>query len=101
LEPALKRVWSKVIFDQHTHEENAESLARLHRAASDPANPVIFDEDEVRAISDPVEALVWIEHRKRATEAWEAEDGQPDDDPARSIRLTAYRFLLLETCSAR
>jgi len=88
LEPALKRVWSKVIFDQHTHEENAESLARLHRAASDPANPVIFDEDEVRAISDPVEALAWIEHRKRAMEAWEAEDSQPDDDPARSIRLT-------------
>lgn len=89
LEPALKRVWSKVVFDQHTHEENAESLARLHRAASDPVNPVIFDEDEVRAISDPVEALAWIEHRKRAMEAWEAEDSQPDDDPAQSIRLTS------------
>ena len=33
LEPALQRVWSKVIFDPHTPEERAETLADLHRAA--------------------------------------------------------------------
>jgi uncharacterized protein len=88
LEPTLKRVWTKVIFDQHEPEEHAESLARLHRAASDPANPTIFDEDEVCAIGDPAEALSWIGRRKQAIEAWETENRQPDDDPAQSIRLT-------------
>jgi uncharacterized protein len=88
LEPALERVWSKVIYDQHTPEEHTETLADLHRAASDPANPAIFDEDEVRAINDPAEALAWIGRRKKAMEAWDAEESQPDEDPAQTIRLT-------------
>ena len=71
----------KVIYDQHTPEEHTETLADLHRAASDPAKPAIFDEDEVRAINDPAEALAWIGRRKKAMEAWDAEESQPDRDP--------------------
>ena len=88
LEPALLRVWSNVIFDQHTDEEHAESLAELHRAASDPSDPAIFDKDEIRPIGDPVEAVAWIERRIEAIETWEAENGQPDHDPAKAIRLS-------------
>ena len=88
LEPALQRVWSKVIFDPHTPEERAETLADLHRAALDPASPALFDEDEVRAVDDPAEALAWIGRRQKAMEAWDAEESQPDDDPAQTIRLT-------------
>jgi uncharacterized protein len=88
LEPALQRVWSKVIFDLHTDEEHAESLAELHRAASDPSDPAIFDENEIRPISDPVEAVAWIERRIGAIESWEAEKSEPDNDPAKSICLT-------------
>jgi hypothetical protein len=88
LEPALQRVWSKAIFDQRTPEEHAEIVADLHRSALDPANPALFDEDDVRAIDDPAEALAWIGRRQKAMEAWDAEESQPDDDPAQTIRLT-------------
>jgi Group II intron, maturase-specific domain len=47
-EPALRRVWTKVVFDQHTLEE--ESLAELHRAASNLADPALFNEDEICVI---------------------------------------------------
>ncbi len=80
LEPALRRVWTKVVFDQHTPEEHEESLAELHRA-----DPALLDEDEICAISDPAEALAWIDRREKAMEAWRTEN---DKDPARSIRLT-------------
>jgi uncharacterized protein len=95
LEPALKRVWTKVIFDQHKPDEHEESLALLHRAASDPANPAIFEEDEVCAIGDPAEALAWIDRRRKAMEDWRAEDSQPDGDPAQSIRLSDEEFAWL------
>jgi len=87
LEPVLEQVWSKVIFDEHTDEEHAESLEELHRAASDPADPAIFDENEIRPIGDPVEAVAWIERRIEAIETWEPEKGRPDNDPAKAIRL--------------
>jgi uncharacterized protein len=83
LEPALRRVWTKVAFDQHTAEEHEETLAELHRADS-----ALLDEDEISAISDPAEALAWIERREKAMEAWVAKSDEPDNDPARSIRLT-------------
>ncbi len=44
LEPALRRVWSKVIFDQHAEVDHADSLSELCRAATDPNDASIFDE---------------------------------------------------------
>jgi hypothetical protein len=88
LEPALRRVWAKVVFDQHTPEELEESLAELHRAAANLADPALLDEDEICVIADPTEALAWIGRREKAMEAWRAENDESDDDPARSIRLT-------------
>ena len=88
LEPALRRVWTKVVFDQHTREEHEESLAELHRAASNLADPALFNEDEICVIADPAEALAWIGRREKAMEAWRAENDECDDDPVRSIRLT-------------
>jgi uncharacterized protein len=92
LEPALRRVWAKAIFDQHTPEEHEESLALLHRAASNLADPALFDEDEIGAIGDPADALAWIGRREKAMETWRAEMEQADDDPARSISLTGQEI---------
>ena len=89
LEPALKRVWSKDVFSELGGEDEAESFAVLHRAASDPGNPAIFDEQEICAIGDPAEAYAWIERRDKALEKWKTlEEEEPDDDPAQAIRLT-------------
>jgi uncharacterized protein len=91
LEPALKRVWSKDIFGPHREEDEAESLEILQRAEADPGNAAIFDEDEVCAIGDPAEAYDWMARRDKALEDWAAEaeeDQEPDDDPAKAIRLT-------------
>jgi uncharacterized protein len=88
LEPALRRVWAKIVFDQHTREEHEESLAELHRAALNLADPAPFDENEICAIVDPAEALAWIGRREKAMEACRAGNDECDDDPARSIRLT-------------
>ena len=92
LEPALRRVWAKVVFDEHTPEELDKSLAALHRAASNLADPALFDEDEICAIADPAEALAWIGQREKAMEAWRAENDESDDDPARSIRLADHEI---------
>jgi hypothetical protein len=40
------------------------------------------------SIDDPAEAPAWIGRRQKAMEAWDAEESQPDDDPAQTIRLT-------------
>jgi uncharacterized protein len=88
LEPALRRVWAKAVFEELTPGEHEESLAELHRVASNLADPALFDEDEICAIDDPAEALAWIARREKAMEAWRAENEEPDDDPARSVRLT-------------
>jgi Protein of unknown function (DUF1186) len=60
LEPALRRVWSKVINEHHSEQEHAESLEELNRAAANPTDPSIFDELDVRPIEDPVEAVAWV-----------------------------------------
>ena len=88
LEPALQSVWAKDDFDQNTTEEIEESLAELHRSASNLADPALFNEDKICVIADPAEALAWIGRREKAMEAWRAENNESDDDPARSIRLT-------------
>jgi hypothetical protein len=88
LESALRRVWAKVVFDQHTPEEHEESLAELYRSAANLTDPALLDQDKISVIADPAEALAWIARREKAMKAWRAEDDKPDDDPARSARLT-------------
>lgn len=88
----LRRVWAKTVFGVHTPEEHEETLAELHRAASNLADPALFDEDEICAIADPAEALAWIGRREKAMEAWRAENDEPDDDPARSVRLADHEM---------
>jgi uncharacterized protein len=93
LEPALKRVRSKAIFEHFNEADQEESFEMLRRAAADPGDPAVFDEDEVCAIGDPVEAYAWIERREKVMEKWDAREGveeaeEPDDDPAASVRLT-------------
>jgi uncharacterized protein len=93
LEPALRRVWSKVINEPQTEEERAESLARMSRAAAHPADRSQFDEDLVWSIEDPVEAIAWVVLRAKMREEWqtecETERGVADEeDPAKAIRLT-------------
>jgi uncharacterized protein len=92
LEPALRRVWEKDIFDAYTPEEREEALANLHHAAANPADPALFEKDEICVIADPAEALAWMVRRERAMESWRAENDEPDDDPARPIRLTDYEM---------
>jgi hypothetical protein len=73
LEPALRRVWSKPIYEQHEERDHTERLEAMRRAAADPSDPFAFKEEDIRAIEDPVEAVSWIEHRAAAMLAWEAE----------------------------
>ena len=94
LEPALRRVWAKPVYEHHEETDHAEHLEALKRAAADPSNPAVFEEDDIRAIDDPVEALSWIERRAAAMSTWEAEHAAehgpeaPDTDVAKDIRLT-------------
>ena len=89
LEPALRRVWTKDIFQHLNAVDEEESLAVLQRAASERGNPAVFDEDEVCAIGDPAEAYAWMERRDKALELWAAEEAEElDDDPGAADRLT-------------
>jgi uncharacterized protein len=94
LEPALRRVWSKPIYEQHEEHDHAEQLEMMKRAAADPSDPFAFEEEDIRAIDDPVEAVSWIERRAAAILAWEAEHAAEhgpeaaDLDVANDIRLT-------------
>jgi len=93
LEPALHRVWSKVINELHTEQDHAEKLEQLNRAAADPADRALFDEADVRPIEDPVEAVAWVERRAKMIAGWraerEAEEGVAEkNDPAKAICLT-------------
>jgi uncharacterized protein len=93
LEPALRRVWSKVINEHHTELDHAESLEQLNRAAVDPTDQSVFDDADVRPIEDPVEAVAWVAQRAKMHADWRAErvaeQGLADeDDPAHAICLT-------------
>lgn len=74
LEPALRRVWTKDINKEAQDEEQAESLAELAHAAAHPDDPAKFDEAEIRAIDDPVEATSWVERRAVQLAQWQAEE---------------------------
>jgi uncharacterized protein len=89
LEPALRRAWNKPIFAQHTEGERDETLEGLRAAAANPNDPTEFNADDIRPISDPVEAVAWIEQRAAGLAAWDAEHRtEADDDVARAQRLT-------------
>jgi uncharacterized protein len=89
LEPALRRVWAKPIYEQHTDTDRAEALESMRRAAANPTDPSGFDGDDIRRIDDPVEAVAWVEHRAAAMAKWDAEHGvKDDDDLAKAVRLT-------------
>jgi uncharacterized protein len=93
LEPALRRVWSKVINEHRTEREHAEKLEQLNQAAADPADRSVFEDAAVRPIEDPVEAVAWVERRAKMSAALraesEAEEGFAEkDDPAKAICLT-------------
>ena len=93
LEPALRRVWSKAIYDHFSEKDHDESLAELNRAAESPTDPGLFDEADSTPIEDPTEAVAWVGHREEMALAWKADrrdkDGFPDeDDPAEAIHLT-------------
>jgi uncharacterized protein len=93
LEPALRRVWSKVINELHTEQDHAEKLEQLNRVAAAPADRTVFDEADLRPIEDPVEAVAWVERRAKMNAAWRAEREAEEsiaekDDPAEAICLT-------------
>jgi hypothetical protein len=90
LEPALHRVWSKVINDQHQEQDRAERLEQLNRAAADPTDRGVFDEEDIRPIDDPVEAVAWVEGRAEMHAAWqaerEAEEGFVEEPAGQPVR---------------
>lgn len=92
LEPALRRVWEKPVYEHHTSEDHADSLDVIRQAAAAPTDPAPFDEADVRVIDDPVEAAAWLNERAEAQSRSAAGDdgGQPMDahDAASAIRLT-------------
>ncbi len=71
----------------------ADTLEELRRNARTTGETGIFEEEDIRAIDDPVEAVAWIEQRQATMAKWAAEnaspdDVAPDDDPAKTIHLT-------------
>jgi uncharacterized protein len=93
LEPALRRVWSKPIYEQHSEAEQKASLDALHHAARDPSDPKPFEAENIRLIDDPVEAVAWVERQAAMIANWADEDARehgPDDDidATKAIRLT-------------
>jgi uncharacterized protein len=94
LEPTLRRVWSKPIYGQHGEADHADTLDSLTRAAADPTDARLFDEEHIRVIDDPVEGVAWVEQRAAAMAAWATEHGEDantadkDTDAAKTIRLT-------------
>jgi yecA family protein len=63
----------------------------LRHAAVNPTDPDSFNGDDIRPITDPAEALEWIERRKAALAEWADEgstiEDQPGSDPATSVWL--------------
>jgi len=89
LEPALRRLWAKPIFEHQSAVERDEVIVALHAAAANPADPSEFDADDIRPITDPVEGLSWIERRAAAMVDWNAEQGATEfPDVAKDKRLT-------------
>jgi uncharacterized protein len=94
LEPALRRVWSKLIYEQHSEADHAEMLDTLRLAAADPTDARPFDEAHMQAIVDPVEAVAWVGQRAAmlatlaAEQGGDGDDHVADTDAAKAVRLT-------------
>lgn len=93
LEPALERVWGKETDEVIRQRERDEALEELREAAAKPSDASGFDAEDIRPISDPVEALEWIERREAALAAYDGDEEtetetEPDTDPAAAVRLT-------------
>lgn len=93
LEPALRRVWSKAIYQHFNEKDHDESLGDLERAARDLTDPALFIEAQSTPIDDPVEGVAWVGRRAQLELSWKAdrEDQsafRKEEDPAKSIRLT-------------
>jgi uncharacterized protein len=91
LDDALRRVLTKDAYADFTDADRAELIAALHATAAAPADPAPFDDDEIRPVTDPVEAMSWIARRNAALAEWRAEDRaapQESDDVANELRLT-------------
>ena len=100
--PALERVWAKPLNEHLRTIDKDDSLAELHHAAAHPTDAKPFDEDYIRAVADPAEALGWLTRREESHARWLAErlaaEGPPpvDDDPAKDVRLTPEEYHWLE-----
>lgn len=91
LEPALRQVWSKPIYEQHSESDHAAMLDTLRFAAADRSDARPFDDEHIRAIDDPVEAVAWVKQRGAMMAAWAAEHSDAvdtDTDTAMAVRLT-------------
>lgn len=111
LEPAIRRVWTKGINADLASEGREETLARLAAAAAaDRGDLSHFEQDGIRPIDDPVEALAWVEQRAAAVEAAltehlselrQGELGQGDgglaDDPVLAGLLTVEEITWLDS----
>ena len=84
LEPALRRVWSKAIYDHFSEKDHDESLAELNRAAKGQQTLACLTKPIRTPIDDPTEAVAWVGHREEMALAWKADrrdkDGFPDED---------------------
>ena len=89
LEPALERVWTRPRNDFLRPRDREDALTRMRWAAENPTDATEFDADDVRPITDPVEAFSWIVARKEALAAWDdiSSDAEVETDPAGSIQL--------------
>lgn len=99
LEPALRRAWTKPIYEMHDEADHAQVLDTLQQAAADPADSTVFDAEQLRAIDDPVEAVAWLNHRASTMAEWEAEqsarisDDAPDAAGAERLTEDEQRWL--------
>ena len=93
-EPALRRVWHKPVYAHHSAREHDDLLTELRAAAAaNPQDPAGFDAAHLLPITDPVEAMAWIEKRAEAMAKWAAEEAAKapppvDADVAKAERLT-------------
>ena len=87
LEPALRRVWAKPIFEHHDAEELDEALAALPIAAANPNDTSASDAANIKPITDPVEAAAWVQRRQETMARLDEED-EADTNVAKGAGLT-------------
>jgi yecA family protein len=88
LEPALQRVLSKSVYDDHCDMEREEILSAFRIATLNPADTAFFDKSDIRPIEDPLEAVSWLDRRVKAIAGLEEKNGTVDDD-GMCIELTS------------